>query len=101
VKRFRGGLVFKAHSLLYQSTLGLRVIKIKKKVSERSGDAVIRVPRVDGLVGTQPKAGYNAYRMCPVQTFGHVGTNLGRQGQNLALTVVCVPYSLDSGQSEM
>ena len=29
---FRGGLVFKAHRLLYHSTLGLRVIKKKKKV---------------------------------------------------------------------
>ena len=27
VKRFRGGLVFKAHRLLHHSTLGLRVIK--------------------------------------------------------------------------
>ena len=27
VQRFRGGLVFKAHTLLYHSTLGLRVIK--------------------------------------------------------------------------
>ena len=27
-----GGLVFKAHRLLYHSTLGLRVIKKKKKV---------------------------------------------------------------------
>ena len=31
VQRFRGGLVFKAHGLLYHSTLGLRVIKKKKK----------------------------------------------------------------------
>ena len=30
VKRFRGGLVCKAHRLLYHSTLGLRVIKKKK-----------------------------------------------------------------------
>ena len=30
VKRFRGGLVFKAHSLLYHSTLGSKVIKKKK-----------------------------------------------------------------------
>ena len=30
VKRFRGGLVFKADRLLYHSTLGLRVIKKKK-----------------------------------------------------------------------
>ena len=28
--RGRGGLVFKAHRLLYHSTLGLRVIKTKK-----------------------------------------------------------------------
>jgi len=32
VQRFRGGLVFKAHRLLYHSTLGLSVIKKKKKV---------------------------------------------------------------------
>ena len=31
VKRSRGGLVFKAHRLLHHSTLGLRVIKKKKK----------------------------------------------------------------------
>jgi len=30
VQRFRCGLVFKAHRLVYQSTLGLRVIKKKK-----------------------------------------------------------------------
>ena len=32
VQRFQGGLVFKAHRLLYHSTLGLRVIKKKKCV---------------------------------------------------------------------
>ena len=32
VKQFRGGLVFKAHRLLYHSTLGLRVITKKKKL---------------------------------------------------------------------
>jgi len=31
VKRFRGGLVFKAHRLLYHSALGLRVINKKKE----------------------------------------------------------------------
>ena len=30
MKRFRGGLVFKAHRLLFHSTLGLRVIKKKR-----------------------------------------------------------------------
>jgi len=32
VQRFRGGLVFMAHRLLYHSTLGLCVTKKKKKV---------------------------------------------------------------------
>jgi len=31
VQRFRGGLVVKAHRLVYHSTLGVRVIKKKKK----------------------------------------------------------------------
>ena len=31
VQRFRGGLVFKAHGLLYHSTLGLRVIKREER----------------------------------------------------------------------
>jgi len=31
VKRFRGGLVFKAHRRVYHSTLGLRVIKKKRR----------------------------------------------------------------------
>jgi len=31
VKRFRGGLVFKVNRLLYDSTLGSRVIKKKKE----------------------------------------------------------------------
>ena len=35
VQRFRVGLVFKAHRLLYHSTLGLRVIKKKKSVRIR------------------------------------------------------------------
>ena len=32
MKRFQGGLVFKAYRLVYLSTLGLRVIKKKKRV---------------------------------------------------------------------
>ena len=35
VQRFRGGLVFKAHRLLYRSILGLRVIKKKTKKNTR------------------------------------------------------------------
>jgi hypothetical protein len=41
VQRFRGGLVFKAHRLLYHSTLGLRVIKKKKR------DGRLHAPFVD------------------------------------------------------
>ena len=31
MKRFRGGIVFEAHRLVYHSTLGLRVIKKKRE----------------------------------------------------------------------
>ena len=34
MQRFRGGLVFKAHRLLYHSTLGMRVMKMKKKAMQ-------------------------------------------------------------------
>ena len=43
MERLRGGLLFKAHRLLCHPTLGLRVIKKKKKISEISeirGDRV-------------------------------------------------------------
>ena len=36
VQRFRGGLVFKAHRLLYHTTLGLRVIKKKKTREDKA-----------------------------------------------------------------
>ena len=36
MQRFRGGLVFKAHRPLYHSTLGLRVMKKKKRISRKS-----------------------------------------------------------------
>ena len=38
VKRFLGGLAFKAHILLYHSTLGLRVIKKKTRQSVGDGE---------------------------------------------------------------
>ena len=41
--RFRGGLVFEAHRLLYHSPLGLRVIKKKRRVS----DARVRQPQCE------------------------------------------------------
>jgi len=39
VKRFRGGLVFKAHRLLYHSTLGWRVIK-KEKIGQKKKEKI-------------------------------------------------------------
>jgi len=36
VTSFRGGLVFKAHRLLYHSTLGLRVMKKKTSASTKT-----------------------------------------------------------------
>ena len=41
MKRFREGLVFKAHRLLYHATLGLRVIK--KKVGTAEGVVFVEV----------------------------------------------------------
>ena len=54
VNRFRGGLVFKAHRLVYHSTLGLRVIKKKKKSSRRRaarGREGARLTNVRALCG--------------------------------------------------
>ena len=41
---FRGGLVFKAHRLLYHSTLGLRFIK-KKKTCTHHGHGRVGIDR--------------------------------------------------------
>ena len=49
VQRFREGLVIEAHGLLYQSTLGLRVIKKKKKKHSKSN--VIKEDTRDGNDG--------------------------------------------------
>jgi len=51
VKRFRGGLVFKAHRLSYHSTLGSRVITKKKKVDLKVAlEDDLRVPEAFGLL---------------------------------------------------
>ena len=49
VQRFRGGLVFKAHRLLYHSTLGSRVIKKKKDLGHFVDGDVGDVDRVAEL----------------------------------------------------
>jgi len=38
VQRFRGGLVIKAHRLVYHSTLGLRVIDKKKRLPQEEAE---------------------------------------------------------------
>jgi len=75
VQRFRGGLVFKAHRLLYHSTLGLRVIK-KKKTHGQAPQTGPGTPRVrsraflsvigSGLIGWE---GYRESRRCSRDTY--------------------------------
>ena len=45
VRRFREGLIFKAHRLLYHSTLGSRLIKKKKKKQLGCGGHLIVLQR--------------------------------------------------------
>ena len=66
MEQFRGGLVFKAHRLLYHSTLGLRVIKKKKKKDWRETSASTRVQvawvvefRVEAVGSTGDNPGAN------------------------------------------
>ena len=56
VKRFRGGLVFKSHRLVFHSTLGWRVLKKKKKVEQGGaeggeGGEIIRKKKTQGRGG--------------------------------------------------
>ena len=48
MKRFRGGLVFKAHSLVYHSTLNLSVIQKKKKKKEEEEEGATDMGEVRG-----------------------------------------------------
>jgi len=81
VKRFRGGLVFKAHRLLYHSTLGLKVIKKKKKDGRRERGEE-RGEERRGLVWFAPRQRSaevsltNASRLrCAESCFGRQGTD--------------------------
>ena len=64
VEQFRGGLVSKAHKLLYHSTLGLRVIKNKKKkyLSEASGEG--GPPPILNPYSLTAMEGYHERRRC-------------------------------------
>jgi len=68
VQRFRGGLVFKAHRLLYHPTLGLRVMKKKKKEFD------LAKRKIKGVQGVKP--------ITTESTAG--GNKYARQGQILA-----------------
>ena len=61
-KRFRGGLVFEAHRLLYHSTLGLRVIKKKRRSLLDTEKALAQVLQVHGRSRVQ---GYLAHKKQP------------------------------------
>ena len=58
MQRFRGGLVFKTHRLVYYSTLGRRVIKKKREAEWR-----VQTRRRGGLV-------FEAYRLLYHSTLG-------------------------------
>ena len=83
MERFRGGLVFKAHRILYYSTLGLRVIK-----KRRRGAQAARRRLQASVSGGNGLNGFTDF---------HTENGSG-QGQDLALTVLFVPVSLDSGK---
>ena len=83
VKRFRGGLVFKAHIRLHHSTLGSRVIKKKGTTAARKGHCSADVVKNDP--------------MAPLMTLGYphegpcVGShaNPGRHSIWISLIRVC------------
>ena len=52
MQRFQGGLVFKAHRLLYHPTLGLSVSR-KKKKKGCAGDMVVSIKVSLTLLGNQ------------------------------------------------
>jgi len=52
MEKFRGGLVFEAHRLVYHSTLGLRVIKKKRRPP--NGGVPRSQPRCAGSPRTAP-----------------------------------------------
>ena len=88
VKRFRGGLVFKAHRLLHHSILGLRVMKKKRR------DLVVLV--MDDLGGEA-----YAHTMSRLITSGG-RTPLGRSSQaslrKTGVRSMCGPISPYSGR---
>ena len=73
MKRFRGGLVFKAHRRVYHPTLGLRVIKKKRRDSGSKGCGEA-FPITQGIV--QLYRGERAHPVSPPHEFIHSGTSI-------------------------
>ena len=63
MQRFRGGLVFKAHRLLYHSTLGLRVIN--KKMDDAAVSSRMAPQHLfNMMLPTQCRGGQRESRVC-------------------------------------
>jgi len=96
----QGGFVFKAHTLLYHSTLGSSVLKMK----EGSGRDLAQV--LFGAVCCErykrhPDVHADEQEGHSLQGFqGLYPKNSPSHGQHLALTVWCMPNWLDSGLGE-
>jgi len=88
-KRFRGGLVFKAHRRLYHSTPGSRVIK-KKKRRNAKGRTRSSATRGEAKAARRCRARGGQLETCQ-------GLSPESQDQILVLTVLYVPSLLDSG----
>ena len=86
VQRFRGGLVFKAHRLLYNPTLGLRVITKKRRVGVRG--------RTQGRERRERVERYVKHHLPPQK---HSNVCLAFKVE--AFKVLHVPSSLDSGKA--
>ena len=89
VAAIHGPLLFNVHRLLYHSTLGLRVIKRREEDTFR-----FRTPVCDILRVVRCRV-----RRAQLKWFS--GVLLECQGQNRALTVLCVPYSIDNQQRSL
>ena len=74
VKRFRGGLVFKAHRRLFQSTLGLTVITKKKDLFDDVSDS--DVARVVRCAAVPLRFGSRVVRWVGMKVRRYVGISL-------------------------
>ena len=95
MQRFRGGLVFKAHRLMYLSFLGLRVIKKKKKKSSELHppfDCCHREPRFAFFWFQVSVFGFQASGF-GCSGFGFRVSGFGRVGFRFRFSVSCFRVS--------